>query len=164
MAFFCGCFFDFLEFRTAGESRVGHGTFRSQNIVIEKATVRPKIAINAFATCIQHQELLLSTVTRVAWKSLMPYVVVRARSVNANRQYVTKDQKNTIIVACIHIIPILFYWYTPALKSLPSAFKVLTVGPHELSHAIAGLFTCAEIESVQTDADQRGATRTRVGN
>ena len=109
MAFLCGCFFDFLEFRTAGESRVGHGTFRSQNIVIEKATVRPKIAINAFATCIQHQELLLSTVTRVAWKSLMPYVVVRARSVNANRQYVTKDQKNTIIVACIHIIPILFY-------------------------------------------------------
>lgn len=35
---------------------------------------------------------------------------------------------------------------------------------YELSHAIAGLFTCAEIESVQTDADQRGATRTRVGN
>jgi putative uncharacterized protein (fragment) len=52
----------------------------------------------------------------------------------------------------------------PCPKIIASPFKVLTVGPHELSHAIAGLFTCAEIESVQTDADQRGATRTRVGN
>lgn len=38
----------------------------------------------------------------------MPYVVVRAKSVNANWQYVTKYQRNTIIVACIHIISILF--------------------------------------------------------
>lgn len=34
---------------------------------------------------------------------------------------------------------------------------------HELCHAIAGVLTCARIESIQLDPDEGGATRMRGG-
>ena len=38
-----------------------------------------------------------------------------------------------------------------------------TVGFHEFSHALAGVLTCAKIESIQLDPDEGGATRLRGG-
>ncbi|TRM59822.1 peptidase M50B-like-domain-containing protein [Schizophyllum amplum] len=35
-------------------------------------------------------------------------------------------------------------------------FKLLTVGFHEMSHAFAGLLTCAHIHSIELDRDERG--------
>lgn len=84
-----------------GESRVGHGTFRSQNIVDQKATLRPKKEINAFATCIQHQQLLLSTQSpKSQGLSRMLSIAVLAESVDANQLDEKNDQCNAIIVVC----------------------------------------------------------------
>lgn len=54
-------------------------------------------------------------------------------------------------------------WNIPILKLLLYPFKLLTVGFHEFSHALAGVLTCAKIESIQLDPDEGGATRLRGG-
>ena len=93
----------------------------------------------------------------------MPSIAVRAESPSADRLDVTKDQRDTIIVACFYILLILVLWHIPYLKSLLYPFKLLTVGLHEFSHAFVGLLTCAKIESIQLDPDEGGATRMRGG-
>mgnify|MGYP002743751734 CR=1 FL=1 len=93
----------------------------------------------------------------------MPSIAVRAESPSADRLDVTKDQRDTIIVACFYILLILVLWNIPYLKSLLYPFKLLTVGLHEFSHAFVGLLTCAKIESIQLDPDEGGATRMRGG-
>lgn len=93
----------------------------------------------------------------------MPSIAVRAESPSADRLGVTKDQRDTIIVACFYILLILVLWNIPYLKSLLYPFKLLTVGLHEFSHAFVGLLTCAKIESIQLDPDEGGATRMRGG-
>jgi len=42
-------------------------------------------------------------------------------------------------------------------------FKLLTVGFHEMSHAIMGVLTCATIHSIELDPDEGGATRMSGG-
>ncbi|KAG8925570.1 hypothetical protein FRC02_009557 [Tulasnella sp. 418] len=42
-------------------------------------------------------------------------------------------------------------------------FKLLTVGFHEMSHALAGVLTCARIHSIELDPDEGGATKMSGG-
>ncbi|BEJ06127.1 hypothetical protein CcaverHIS641_0306490 [Cutaneotrichosporon cavernicola] len=53
-------------------------------------------------------------------------------------------QRVTLIVAGCYIL-----WHVPVLCELIYPFKLLTVGLHEMSHALAGVLTCARIESIQ---------------
>jgi hypothetical protein len=41
--------------------------------------------------------------------------------------------------------------------------RLLTVGFHEMSHAFAGILTCAKIYSIELDPDEGGATRMKGG-
>ncbi|PAV23396.1 peptidase M50B [Pyrrhoderma noxium] len=75
----------------------------------------------------------------------------------------TSTQRTTLIVAGIYIIAIAILWHVPFLSWIIYPFKLLTVGFHEMSHAIAGVLTCAHIESIELDPDEGGATRMSGG-
>ncbi|KAL5528893.1 hypothetical protein ACEPAG_4867 [Sanghuangporus baumii] len=75
----------------------------------------------------------------------------------------TDTQRTTLIVAACYIVAIAILWHVPVLSWIIYPFKLLTVGFHEMSHAIAGLLTCAHIESVELDPDEGGATRMSGG-
>ncbi|RSH94516.1 hypothetical protein EHS25_004319 [Saitozyma podzolica] len=53
--------------------------------------------------------------------------------------------------------------HVPILKEIIYPFKLLTVGLHELSHALAGVLTCASVESIQLEPNEGGSTRMRGG-
>jgi len=75
----------------------------------------------------------------------------------------TPTQRTTLIVAGCYVIAIGILWHIPYLNWIIYPFKLLTVGFHETSHAIAGLLTCARIESLELDPDEGGATRMSGG-
>ncbi|KAJ6488626.1 peptidase M50B-like-domain-containing protein [Mycena vitilis] len=70
----------------------------------------------------------------------------------------TDTQRTTLIVAGVYIIVIAILWHVPYLKMIIYPFKLLTVGFHEMSHAIMGVLTCATIHSIELDPDEGGAT------
>lgn len=72
-------------------------------------------------------------------------------------------QRTTLIVAGCYIIAIAILWHVPVLNWLIYPFKLLTVGFHEMSHAVAGVLTCARIHSIELDPDEGGATRMSGG-
>ncbi|KAJ8454163.1 hypothetical protein ONZ45_g19410 [Pleurotus djamor] len=80
-----------------------------------------------------------------------------------------ETQRNTLIVAGIYILAIAILWHVPYLKVVIYPFKLLTVGFHEMSHAFAGVLTCATIHSIELDpsalsaADEGGVTRMSGG-
>ncbi|KAL1702188.1 peptidase M50B-like-domain-containing protein [Schizophyllum commune] len=67
-------------------------------------------------------------------------------------------QRNTLIVAAVYILVIAILWHVPYLNMIIYPFKLLTVGFHEMSHAFAGLLTCAHIHSIELDPNEGGAT------
>ncbi|KAI9455520.1 peptidase M50B-like-domain-containing protein, partial [Russula earlei] len=92
-------------------------------------------------------------------------------------------QRTTLLVAGCYILIIGILWHVPYLNFIsesqtlypfPQApfpspiayhrigivypFKLLTVGFHEMSHAFAGVLTCARIHSIELDPDEGGAT------
>lgn len=73
------------------------------------------------------------------------------------------EQKITLIVAGCYVVVIGILWHIPFLSWILYPFKLLTVGFHEGSHAIAGLLTCARIYSMELDPDEGGATRMSGG-
>lgn len=75
----------------------------------------------------------------------------------------TATQRTTLIVAACYIVAIAILWHVPILSWIIYPFKLLTVGFHEMSHAFAGVLTCAHIESVELDPDEGGATRMSGG-
>ncbi|KZP32601.1 hypothetical protein FIBSPDRAFT_925090 [Athelia psychrophila] len=70
----------------------------------------------------------------------------------------TETQKVTLIVAGCYVIAIAILWHVPYLKLLIYPFRLLTVGFHEMSHAIMGVLTCATIHSIKLDPDEGGVT------
>lgn len=72
-------------------------------------------------------------------------------------------QRTTLIVAGCYVIVIAILWHVPVLSWIIYPFKLLTVGFHEMSHAIAGILTCATIHSVELDPDEGGETRMSGG-
>jgi len=75
----------------------------------------------------------------------------------------TPTQRTTLIVAACYIVVIAILWHVPVLNYLIYPFKLLTVGFHEMSHAIAGILTCAHIHSIELDPDEGGATEMSGG-
>lgn len=75
----------------------------------------------------------------------------------------TPTQVTTLIVAGCYVIAIAILWHAPYLSFILYPFKLLTVGFHEMSHAVAGVLTCAKIHSVHLDPDEGGATRMSGG-
>ncbi|KAG2140975.1 peptidase M50B-like-domain-containing protein [Suillus bovinus] len=69
-------------------------------------------------------------------------------------------QKTTLIVAGCYVIIIAILWHVPVLSWISA---LLTVGFHEMSHAITGILTCATIHSVELDPDEGGETRMSGG-
>jgi len=67
-------------------------------------------------------------------------------------------QKITLIVAGCYIVVIGILWHVPILSRILYPFKLLTVGFHEMSHAFAGVLTCAHIHSIELDPDEGGST------
>ncbi|TIA93178.1 hypothetical protein E3P99_00311 [Wallemia hederae] len=76
---------------------------------------------------------------------------------------VNSTQRTTLIVACVYVLVIGILWHVPYLRWLIYPFKLLTVGFHEFSHAIAGKLTGAKIESIRLDPHEGGETRMRGG-
>jgi len=72
-------------------------------------------------------------------------------------------QRTTLIIAAVYIVVIGILWHVPYLNLIIYPFKLLTVGFHEMSHAIAGVLTCARIHSLELDPDEGGATRMSGG-
>ncbi|KDQ18573.1 hypothetical protein BOTBODRAFT_63492 [Botryobasidium botryosum FD-172 SS1] len=72
-------------------------------------------------------------------------------------------QRTTLIVGACYILVIGILWHVPYLNLIIYPFKLLTVGFHEMSHAFAGLLTCARIKSIELDPDEGGATRMSGG-
>ncbi|ESK92240.1 hypothetical protein Moror_4772 [Moniliophthora roreri MCA 2997] len=72
-------------------------------------------------------------------------------------------QRTTLIVAGCYILAIAILWHIPILSWIIYPFKLLTVGFHEMSHAFAGVLTCAKIHSIELDPDEGGATRMSGG-
>ncbi|VDB84589.1 unnamed protein product [Peniophora sp. CBMAI 1063] len=72
-------------------------------------------------------------------------------------------QRTTLIVAGVYILVIGILWHVPFLNVIIYPFKLLTVGFHEMSHAFAGVLTCAHIHSIELDPDEGGATRMSGG-
>jgi len=72
-------------------------------------------------------------------------------------------QEITLIVAASYIVAIAILWHVPYLSIIIYPFKLLTVGFHEMSHAIAGILTCGHIHSIELDPDEGGATRMSGG-
>jgi len=74
-----------------------------------------------------------------------------------------ETQRNTLIVAAVYILVIGILWHVPYLNRIIYPFKLLTVGFHEMSHAIAGVLTCARIHSIELDPDEGGVTKMSGG-
>lgn len=74
-----------------------------------------------------------------------------------------ETQRNTLIVAAVYIVIIGILWHVPYLNKIIYPFKLLTVGFHEMSHAIAGVLTCARIHSIELDPDEGGVTKMSGG-
>jgi len=74
-----------------------------------------------------------------------------------------ETQRNTLIVAGVYILAIGILWHVPYLNRIIYPFKLLTVGFHEMSHAIAGVLTCAHIHSIELDPDEGGVTKMSGG-
>ncbi|KAL0070504.1 hypothetical protein AAF712_002336 [Marasmius tenuissimus] len=72
-------------------------------------------------------------------------------------------QRTTLIVAGVYIIAIAILWHIPILSWIIYPFKLLTVGFHEMSHAFAGVLTCAHIHSIELDPDEGGVTKMSGG-
>ncbi|KAG8715414.1 hypothetical protein FRC08_010601 [Ceratobasidium sp. 394] len=72
-------------------------------------------------------------------------------------------QRVTLIIAGVYVIVIGLLWHIPFLSWIIYPFKLLTVGFHEMSHAFAGVLTCAKIHSIELDPDEGGATRMSGG-
>ncbi|KAF8590499.1 hypothetical protein K439DRAFT_1627777 [Ramaria rubella] len=72
-------------------------------------------------------------------------------------------QRTTLIVAGVYVVAIAILWHVPVLSWIIYPFKLLTVGFHEMSHAIMGVLTCAKIYSLELDPDEGGATRMSGG-
>ncbi|KAG8928909.1 hypothetical protein FRC01_005191 [Tulasnella sp. 417] len=72
-------------------------------------------------------------------------------------------QKTTLIVAGVYVIVIAILWVAPVVNWIIYPFKLLTVGFHEMSHALAGVLTGAKIKSIELDPDEGGATRMSGG-
>jgi len=72
-------------------------------------------------------------------------------------------QRNTLIAAGVYVVAIAILWHVPYLKHIIYPFKLLTVGFHEMSHALVGVLTCAHIHSIELDPDEGGATRMSGG-
>ncbi|KDQ59675.1 hypothetical protein JAAARDRAFT_33248 [Jaapia argillacea MUCL 33604] len=72
-------------------------------------------------------------------------------------------QRTTLIVAGCYIVAIAILWHVRFLSWIIYPFKLLTVGFHEMSHAIAGVLTCAHIHSIELDPDEGGETRMSGG-
>ncbi|KAI0045139.1 hypothetical protein FA95DRAFT_1495908 [Auriscalpium vulgare] len=81
----------------------------------------------------------------------------------ASRVTPNPTQRTTLIVAGIYILVIAILWHVPFLNLIIYPFKLLTVGFHEMSHAFAGVLTCAHIHSIELDPDEGGATRMSGG-
>ncbi|TIB78493.1 hypothetical protein E3Q23_00730 [Wallemia mellicola] len=90
--------------------------------------------------------------------SLEPHLYRRDSSLSVN-----STQKETLIVACVYAVVIGILWHVPFLRWLIYPFKLLTVGFHEFSHALAGKLTGAKIESIRLDPHEGGETRMRGG-
>ncbi|KAJ7632215.1 peptidase M50B-like-domain-containing protein [Roridomyces roridus] len=75
-----------------------------------------------------------------------------------------ETQRNTLIVAGCYILIIGILWHVPYLNKIIYPFKLLTVGFHEMSHAIMGVLTCATVHSITLDPDEGGATMLSGGN
>jgi len=69
-----------------------------------------------------------------------------------------ETQRTTLIVAACYILVIGILWHVPYLKAIIYPFKLLTVGFHEMSHAIVGVLTCTHIHSIELDPDEGGST------
>ncbi|KAJ7577537.1 peptidase M50B-like-domain-containing protein [Mycena floridula] len=69
-----------------------------------------------------------------------------------------ETQRTTLIVAGVYCIVIPILWHVPILSWIIYPFKLLTVGFHEMSHALVGVLTCARIHSIELDPDEGGAT------
>ncbi|KZT24037.1 hypothetical protein NEOLEDRAFT_1068187 [Neolentinus lepideus HHB14362 ss-1] len=106
-------------------------------------------------------DYLLSKHARQA-ASAQSNVLVYARDAQ-NSLTPTSTQRTTLIVAGCYIIAIAILWHVPFLSWIIYPFKLLTVGFHEMSHAIAGILTCAHIQSVELDPDEGGETRMSGG-
>ncbi|KAI0692214.1 peptidase M50B-like-domain-containing protein [Cytidiella melzeri] len=88
------------------------------------------------------------------------YLVAR----NAREQLTPNDtQRTTLIVAACYIVVIALLWHLPYLTLILYPFKLLTVGFHEMSHALVGVLTCATIHSIEIDPDEGGATHMSGG-
>ncbi|KAJ7090248.1 peptidase M50B-like-domain-containing protein [Mycena belliarum] len=87
----------------------------------------------------------------------MSPVAVYARDV-ATTLTPSDTQRTTLIVAGVYVIVIAILWHVPYLNKIIYPFKLLTVGFHEMSHAIMGVLTCATIHSIELDPDEGGAT------
>ncbi|KAL4074567.1 peptidase M50B-like-domain-containing protein [Scleroderma yunnanense] len=72
-------------------------------------------------------------------------------------------QRVTLIVAGCYVIAIAILWHVSFLSWIIYPFKLLTVGFHEMSHAFAGMLTCATIHSIVLDPDEGGETRMSGG-
>ncbi|EMD34348.1 hypothetical protein CERSUDRAFT_86471 [Gelatoporia subvermispora B] len=72
-------------------------------------------------------------------------------------------QEITLIVAACYVVAIGILWHVPYLSVIIYPFKLLTVGLHEMSHAVTGVLTCAHIHSIELDPDEGGATRMSGG-
>lgn len=75
----------------------------------------------------------------------------------------TEHQTSTLIIIGVYIIAILFLWNVKYVKTILWPFKILTVGLHELSHALAGKLTGAKIEAIKIDVDEGGVCVMRGG-
>ncbi|CAL1703338.1 unnamed protein product [Somion occarium] len=74
-----------------------------------------------------------------------------------------ETQRNTLIAAGVYIVVIAILWHVPYISFIIYPFKLLTVGFHEMSHALVGVLTCAKIHSIELDPDEGGATRMSGG-
>ncbi|KAJ7273251.1 peptidase M50B-like-domain-containing protein [Mycena rebaudengoi] len=88
---------------------------------------------------------------------MSPTTAVYVRDV-ASQLAPNATQRTTLIVAGCYILIIAILWHVPYLNKIIYPFKLLTVGFHEMSHAFAGVLTCATIHSIQLDPDEGGAT------
>jgi hypothetical protein len=98
----------------------------------------------------------------------MPYLDTRSESHLWLRDFQTQiepneTQRNTLIVAGIYVIIIAILWHVPYLEKIIYPFKLLTVGFHEMSHAFAGVLTCATIHSIELNPDEGGVTKMSGG-
>ncbi|WVF67071.1 hypothetical protein IAT40_001815 [Kwoniella sp. CBS 6097] len=71
-----------------------------------------------------------------------------------------ETQRITLIVAASYVVAI---GILPILEKIIYPFKLLTVGMHEMSHALAGILTCASVEKITLDPQEGGSTRMRGG-